>query len=442
MATQVQNIPLYDSLTGSFEGFIGQRSKQEPAELIERRKAAFSQFQATGFPTTQSEEWKYTNLQPFLKDKFDTDCTKLYQSTDSLSLPEEAIIPALDAYRLVLLNGQLIPSLSSLPPATEMTISRLGEAKNEEAYETYFNTNEILDKQPFGNLNTAMFSDGLFFEVKAKAVIEKPLHIIHLYHTAHNAFLQPRHLWVSRKASAVTLIESAVCLDNGGTLLLNSVTEIVTEAMANLTHYHLQSGGKNARLINNVVVRQERDSVYSNYTLTISDADLVRNNLQVRHEGQHLETNLYGLYLVSDNQLVDNHTLMDHRIPNCNSNEHYKGVLSGKGTGVFNGKVYVHVDAQKTNAFQQNNNLLLSNEATVYSKPQLEIFADDVKCSHGMTVGQFDEESMFYLRSRGIGEAAARTMLVHAFAFDITEKIRIPALRAHVEELISSHLPG
>ncbi|UYQ94632.1 Fe-S cluster assembly protein SufD [Chitinophaga horti] len=441
MTTQVQNIPLYESLSKSFDGFISQRGQQETADLIERRKSAFGRFQSMGFPTTQLEEWKYTNLLPFLKDQFETDCTKLYESADGLSLPEEAIIQGLDAYRLVLLNGQLIPSLSSLPPATEMLISRLSEARNEAAYTQYFSTNEILEKQHFGNLNTAMFSDGLFFEVKAKAVVEKPLHIIHLYHTSHNAFLQPRHLWVGRKGSMATLIESAVCLDTKATLLLNSVTEVVTEATANLTHYHVQSGGKNARLINNVVIRQERDSVYSNYTLTISDADLVRNNLQVRHEGEHLETNLFGLYLVNGSQLVDNHTLMDHRIPNCNSNEHYKGVLSGKGTGVFNGKVYVHVDAQKTNAFQQNNNLLLSDTATVYSKPQLEIFADDVKCSHGMTVGQFDEESMFYLRSRGIGEAAARTMLVHAFAFDITEKIKIPALRAHVDELIASHLP-
>ncbi|WP_295129263.1 Fe-S cluster assembly protein SufD [uncultured Chitinophaga sp.] len=442
MTTQVQNIPLYESLSKSFEGFISQRSNEEAADLIEIRKAAFAQFQVMGFPTTQSEEWKYTNVLPYLKDQFDTNTGNKFDSADGLSLPEEAIIPALEAYRLVLLNGQLIPSLSSLPPADQMIISRLSEAREQEAYKEYFNTNEILGKQHFGNLNTAMFSDGLFFEVKAKAMVEKPLHIIHLYHTSQNAFMQPRHLWVGRKSSNAVLIESAVCLDTKSTLLLNSVTEVVTEAAANLTHYHLQSGGNKARLINNVVVRQERDSVYSNYTLTISDADLVRNNLQVRHEGQHLETNLFGLYLVSGNQLVDNHTLMDHRIPNCNSNEHYKGVLSGKGTGVFNGKVYVHVDAQKTNAFQQNNNLLLSDEATVYSKPQLEIFADDVKCSHGMTVGQFDEESLFYLRSRGIGEAAARTMLVHAFAYDITEKIKIPALRAHVDELIASHLPG
>ncbi|MCK7554393.1 SufD family Fe-S cluster assembly protein [Chitinophaga sedimenti] len=346
MTTQVQNIPLYESLSKSFAGFISQRGQQETADLIELRKSAFAQFRAMGFPTTQMEEWKYTNILPFLKDQFETDTNKLYDAAEGLSLPEEAIIPALDAYRLVLLNGQLIPSLSSLPDAAEMTISRLSEARSEAAYSEYFNTNEILGKQQFGNLNTAMFTDGLFFEVKAKKAVEKPLHIIHLYHTSANAFLQPRHLWVARKGSVATLIESAVCLDTKATILLNSVTEIVTEATANLTHYHLQSGGKNARLINTVVARQERDSVYSNYTLTISDADLVRNNLQIRHEGEHRKQTCTAC-TVNGTQLVDNHTLMDHRIPNCNSNEHYKGVLSGKGTGVFNGKVYVHVDAQK-----------------------------------------------------------------------------------------------
>jgi len=188
-------------------------------------------------------------------------------------------------------------------------------------------------------------------------------------------------------------------------------------------------------------VRQHRQSLYNNFTITLPGADLVRNDLQARLEEDHTETHLYGLYLAAGHQLVDNHTLVDHQKPNCHSNELYKGVLLEHATGVFNGKVFVHQEAQKTNAFQQNNNLVISNKATIDSKPQLEIFADDVKCSHGSTVGQFSEESLFYLRARGIGEEAAKGLLINAFAFDVTEKIRIPEVEAHVNELISLHIP-
>jgi Fe-S cluster assembly protein SufD len=171
-------------------------------------------------------------------------------------------------------------------------------------------------------------------------------------------------------------------------------------------------------------------------------ADLIRNNLHVSLNDDQTETHLYGLYLGEDNQLIDNHSLIHHKKPNCNSNEIYKGVLSDKAVGVFNGKVFVEPEAQKTNAFQQNNNLLLSNKATINTKPQLEIFADDVKCSHGATVGQLSKEAMFYLQSRGIGQEAARALLVNAFAFDVTEKIKIPELEQYINNLITDHIPG
>jgi Fe-S cluster assembly protein SufD len=222
---------------------------------------------------------------------------------------------------------------------------------------------------------------------------------------------------------------------------VNGLTEILVHADARLHHSMLQTASAGARLIQQTSVRQHRQSLYNNFTITLPGADLVRNDLQTRLEEDHTETHLYGLYLAAGHQLVDNHTLVDHQKPHCQSNELYKGVLLEQATGVFNGKVFVHQEAQKTNAFQQNNNLVISNKATIDSKPQLEIFADDVKCSHGSTVGQFSEESLFYLRARGIGEEAAKGLLINAFAFDVTEKIRIPEVEAHVNELISLHIP-
>jgi Fe-S cluster assembly protein SufD len=212
-------------------------------------------------------------------------------------------------------------------------------------------------------------------------------------------------------------------------------------ADAKLNHTLIQIAAAGARIVNHTTVRQKKQSLYNNYTFTLPGADLVRNDLQAKLEEDHTETHLYGLYLAAGQQLIDNHTLVDHQKPNCFSNEHYKGVLLEQSTGVFNGKVFVHQDAQKTNAFQQNNNLVIGKKATIDSKPELEIYADDVKCSHGTTVGQFSEEALFYLRARGIGEAAARALLINAFAFDVTEKIKWNAVETHINRLISHHIP-
>jgi len=225
-------------------------------------------------------------------------------------------------------------------------------------------------------------------------------------------------------------------------LWVNSLTEIFVQTDARLDHVVLQTAGEGVRLVQHTTVRQQKQSLYNNYTFTLPGAELVRNDLQARLEEDHTETHLYGLYLAAGGQLVDNHTLVDHQKPNCFSNELYKGVLLEKSTGVFNGKVYVHQDAQKTNAFQQNNNLVISKQATIDSKPELEIYADDVKCSHGSTVGQFSEDALFYLRARGLGEETAKALLITAFAFDVTEKLRNEAVEAYVNELISHHIPN
>jgi len=276
--------------------------------------------------------------------------------------------------------------------------------------------------------------------VDAGALADKPLHIIHTFTADSNLLVQPRHVWVVNKNAELSVIESVVSSGNAK-IWINSLTEIIVHPDAKLDHAVIQTAGAGVRLVQHTTVRQKRQSLYNNYTFTLPGSDLVRNDLQAKLEEEHTETHLYGLYLAAGHQLVDNHTLVDHQKPFCFSNELYKGVLLEQSTGVFNGKVYVHKDAQKTNAFQQNNNLVISNKATIDSKPQLEIFADDVKCSHGSTVGQFSEDALFYLRARGIGEEMAKSLLINAFAFDVTEKIKIPAVEAHINELIHFHIP-
>jgi Fe-S cluster assembly protein SufD len=253
--------------------------------------------------------------------------------------------------------------------------------------------------------------------------------------------VQPRHLVVAGRQAAASLVETMVADSGGHRLLVNAVTEVEVGENARLDHYSLQAAGKGLLQIQHTEVCQQRGSVYSSYTFSLPAAELLRNNLNVSLAAENTESHLYGFYLAAQHQLVDNHTLMDHRMPHCESNEVYKGVLLDAAVGVFNGKVFVHPGAQKTNAFQQNNNLLLSPKAVIYSKPQLEIYADDVKCSHGSTTGQLSPEALFYLRSRGISEAGARALLVEAFAFDVTDQVKIPKLKGYINQLITRHLP-
>jgi Fe-S cluster assembly protein SufD len=276
--------------------------------------------------------------------------------------------------------------------------------------------------------------------VERGQVIEKPIHVIHVFTSDRNLFSQPRHLFIAREGSSFQLVESVVNRDDYAALFVNAVTNIVVEENAQLDHCYIHTGKKGKRYVHQTQVTQRFQSLYNNYNFSLPEADLIRNNLNVALEGKHTESHLYGLYLATGNQLIDNHSLVDHQAPECNSNEHYKGVLFGNAKAVFNGKIFVRLDAQKTNAFQQNNNLLLSDKAVIDSKPQLEIYADDVKCSHGATVGSFNNDALFYLQSRGIGENTARALLVNAFAFDVTDKIRNEHVKIHVQSLIKKFL--
>ncbi len=424
---------LYDSLPAQFSALAN------GAQFSDARKAAFAQFQALGgFPTVKTEDWKYTNVIPFFRNLQTLELPQpIALSAEELEATE-LLLP--DTYRIVLLNGELQPQLSELPPAKQATVLKMSEAGNEPAFAAHFNKSKKLNEHHFAQLNTAFFTNGLFIEAKAKAQLEKPIHIIHLYHNTSSLLLNPRHLWIAQEGAAVQIIESAAGIGQTGPIVVNSVIEAVTAERAQMSHYQLQTGGNQLRFINQTLVQQLGKSLYNNYTFTLSESELVRNNLNISLDDERTETHLYGFYIATGSQLVDNHTSVDHRMPNCESNELYRGVLMDKATGVFNGKIFVHEDAQKTNAFQQNNNLVISPEANIYTKPQLEIFADDVKCSHGTTIGQVSDEALFYLKARGIGDAQARSMLVKAFAFDITAQVKIPAVRKQVEQIATRYL--
>lgn len=430
--TQV-TLPIYDELLKDFSKL---EKLPEHAHIKEKRKEGLEVFKTLGFPTRKHEEWKYTSVTPFLQDNFRTNGS-IPVSNHKFDL-KSAIIPNLDVYHIQTINGKLQPVSEVLPKGVK--IISIADAAEDASLLKYFGSTAQLTNAPFAALNTALFVNGFFIEVAPNTILDKPLHIVHVFAGEENSFVQPRNLIVVHKSAALTLIES-VEAEKTSNVFINSMIEVVLNENAHLDHYLLQHGESGVKLVQQSDVSQLKHSVYSNYTFSFPGASLIRNNLHIALNEERTETHLYGLYLGAADQLIDNHSLVDHRMPNCESNEIYKGVLTGKSTGVFNGKVFVRQDAQKTNAFQQNNNLLLSDEATINSKPQLEIFADDVKCSHGSTIGQLSNDSLFYLQSRGISKDAARALLVNAFASDVTEKIKIPELEHFVNQKIAANIP-
>ena len=440
---QEQTVPLYEEIVNGYKQRSASGAGGESGDLRRARQSAFEQFRLLGFPTIKHEDWKYTNLNRFLKDAYAVAGATVRPAfaeaaAGEIMLPAATAIPGLDACRVVLVNGIWDGKVAGGPLPRGLDIRRVADAVLDPALVGFFE-NGKWGNLAFPNLNTAFFTDGLL--IRVTGVVEKPLHVVHYFTADSNLLVQPRHTWVVGANAEVTVVETIHSALGEARVLVNSLTEILAQSDARVNHLVIQSAEAGMRLVNHTTVRQKKQSLYNNYTFTFPGAELVRNDLQLRLEEDHTETHLYGLYLAAGQQLVDNHTLVDHQKPHCFSNELYKGVLLERSTGVFNGKVYVHQDAQKTNAFQQNNNLVISKHATIDSKPELEIFADDVKCSHGSTVGQFSEDALFYLRARGIGEDAAKALLIAAFAFDVTEKIKLAPVAAYINQLINQHIP-
>ncbi|MBS1752069.1 MAG: Fe-S cluster assembly protein SufD [Bacteroidetes bacterium] len=419
---------LYDQLISFYNN---NSAGDEQPWLKDLRARAFDAFSTQGFPTTKNEDWRFTNISAYLKENY----SLLPGSVSLQNVKSANAIPSFDGYEIVLKNGMLNEDVN----IEGVKVTPFRTALQDDHLKLYLSKFIPLQKNPFAALNTALFQNGIVIEAEKNAIVDKPIHLIHVYNAEDPVFIHPRLLVIANRNSKLQVVES-VFVTGESPLFLNNVTECYIAENAQVDKYYLQAFSPNIRLVNFTQCVQSSNSLYNNYTYTIPGANLVRNNLHLDLNGTNTESHLYGLYLTGSNQLVDNHTSVHHLFPNCMSNELYKGVLMDSSRAVFNGKIFVHQDAQKTNAFQQNNNMLLSNKAVIDSKPQLEIFADDVKCSHGSTVGSFNNEALFYLKSRGIGEKAARNLLVNAFAFDVTNKIQIPAVRKYIEKLITQKM--
>lgn len=418
--------------------FADLSSRVENSAWHDVRTQAFEIFQEKGFPTVKNEDWKYTNIQSLVNKAY-----VLAEEVDALDIDLSAAdIPDLDAYRIVLVNGVYSKSLSDLDHEDGLTIKPILEAAGESGVDQCFAQHADKTGSAMVALNTALFQGGLYLSVDKKTVLSKPLHVIHVAVGSDDFFVQTRNLFVIEADAEVEIIESFVTSGEAAFNLHNNVSEVVLAQNAKVQHYYVQLGAASNHYINHTEVYQKKHSLYNHYNCNFPGPKFVRNDINVRLDDEHVESHLYGVNLLAEDQLVDNHTVVDHMKPHCDSYEWYKNIPQDTAIAVFNGKIFVREDAQKTNAFQQNNNMLIGDKSAVYTKPQLEIFADDVKCSHGCTIGQFDEQALFYLRARGIGEESARTLLVHAFAFDVTTRFSNEVVRAYVENLVAKGLEG
>lgn len=419
-----------------FDEFEKSLNGDRTSEFHKLRKSAISNFQGLSFPTQKDEEWKYTNISSLLKHNFLPVKSKEIVSSEIIN---QFLFDKLEHSLLVFVNGIYSPELSritDLPKGVE--VGSIAEAikNNNPLIKKHLGNYSKDENYFFTTLSSAFIKDGAFVYVPNGKVVEDPIHIIfYTKSTDSKIFTQPRNLFIAGKNSQVSIIEHYVS-DEENIYLTNTVTEIFADENAIVDHIKLQEESKKAFHIARMDVDQERSSNFSSHLISCG-AEISRNDFNTRFNAEGSESMLNGLFMINDEQLFDAHTMIDHAKPHCNSHEHYKGILQDKSKGVFNGKVMVRQDAQKTNAFQQNNTILLSDDAVMNTKPQLEIFADDVKCSHGATIGKLNDEAKFYLKSRGIGEEVATAMLIHAFASDVITSIKIPALRDYLEEIIT-----
>lgn len=428
-----------DLYTSRFDAFLGRRGQADPAWLTTIRKNAFARFQALGFPTTRDEDWRFLPIGPVAETPF-AEAPTAPDAARALLAP--FVVRQMRCTQIVFVNGRFSPALS--------TVGVLGKgvlATNLDAalvtdpglVDPYFTRCAGYDTQAFVALNTAFTEDGAFIHIPANAVVPEPVHLVYLSTGSGPFVTHPRTIIVAGDNSQARIIESYGGHD-GDRYLTNAVTEIVVGENANVEHYRVQRESHHAYHLSSTHVFLERSGVFAQQAFTFGGA-IVRNDVNAVLGAEGINCTLNGLYLANGTRLVGNFTSIDHAKPHCESHEVYKGMLDGQARAVFNGKIFVRPQAQKTDAKQTNQVLLLSDDATINTKPQLEIFADDVKCTHGATVGQLDDTALFYLRARGIGYAQARSMLVHAFARDIIDRVTIEPLRETLEETLLTELP-
>lgn len=412
---------------------------EKKSSLFGEKRVALEDFLSKGFPTKKDEEYKYTNLKEITEKDYNFSPSEHHSITkkqlDELHLGEEYFD------FIVFVNGKLHKELSniSVENAEFLTLNfALSHESYSEIIKNHLNT--ITNKGlAFCNLNEALHENGFFLHVPKNMVIEKPIHVFYLsQNQEENTFYNTRNLLVVEEGAKVEVIESHHNFDETF-VFTNSVTEIFAGKNAKADWHKLQNDSETSYLIDHTFAKQERDSLATVNTFSFG-GKLVRNNLDFIHNGENINSFMNGITIIGNEQLVDHHTAVHHNQPNCESYQNYKGVFKDSAKGVFNGKVFVDKIAQKTNAYQQNNNILLNEGATIDTKPQLEIFADDVKCSHGCTVGQLNDDALFYLRARGISKKEAQALLLYAFANDAMQNIDIEPLKLKISKLLAEKL--
>jgi Fe-S cluster assembly protein SufD len=427
-----------DRYLADFEAFEGSGPARGPSWLRTLRRAAIERFVELGFPTVREEAWRYTSVAPMVERGFRPAGSEGPDGLGPDAAGRFALGPA-GWSRLVFVNGRFSAKLSSaLPLPGGARLASLAEALITDArlLEPHLGRHAAYERDGFTALSTAFVQDGAFLSLPAGTRLPDPIHL--LFVGASEVLAQPRTLIVAGPASEATIVEHYVGL-SGQAYLTNAVTEIVLGEGAAIRHYTLQEESEGAFHVGTLQVDQDRESTFRACSATMGGR-LVRKNLGVLLHAEGGTSTLDGLYAVTGRQHVDNHVMVDHAAPRCASQQLYKGILDGRSRAVFNGRILVRRDAQKTDANQTNKSLLLADGPEVYSKPQLEIFADDVRCTHGAAEGQLAEEAIFYLESRGLGEATARALLTYGFAREVIDRIAVEPVRARLDRLLLARL--
>ncbi len=408
------------------------------SDIHEIRTKALQNFEDLGFPTKKLEAWKYTSLNSILKHDY-----SIFPNSEvaiELADVKKYFIHDIDTYKIVFIDGKYSSFLSETTHDTIdvcLMSSALTKPKYKAVIENYFN--KIAKQDNLTSLNTAFSSEGAYIYIPKNVEVEKPIQIINFTTGSEAAtMLQPRNLIVAEQNAHVQIIERHQSLTSNP-VLTNSVTEVFAAKDATVDIYKIQNDNNNASLVDNAYIEQKSNSIVSVHTFSFG-GNITRNNLNFYQRGEHIDSILKGITITEGKQHVDHHTLVHHIEPNCESHQDYKGIYDERSTAVFNGKVIVEKEAQKTNAYQQNNNILVSDKATINAKPQLEIFADDVKCSHGCTIGQLDEDALFYMQQRGIPKKEAKALLMYAFANTVLESVKIPEVKQRINKLIANKL--
>ncbi len=419
----------------------GTATADVPDWLDSLRRSAIDRFAVTGFPSPRDEEWRFTPVAPIAKTAW------RHASGSAHEVTRQQLAPFIFGHpewtTLVFVDGAYSEALSSTTVIGQgVRVGSLSEAlgSGSSLFEQHLARHAPMEASPFTALSTAFMREGGFIHVPRNTDLGRPLHLVFVTtEAAAGTVTHPRNLLVVEAGARVSVIESYVTLAEGSTYWTNAVTEVVAGANSWIEHTRIQRESERAYHVGLTHVEQERDSHYRSFSLAMGGA-LARHNLTARLNGENVETLMYGLYLTRGHQVVDNHTAIHHDQPNCRSWEVYKGVLDGHSRAVFNGKVFVKPEAQKTDAKQTNRNLLLSDDAKVDTKPQLEIFADDVKCTHGATVGRLDNVALFYARSRGVPADKAQLLLTYAFAAEVTSEVALEPVREELERLVRERL--